>query len=131
MSDDSRIAAVRAAEQALYRAQVAKDFAALERLLAADLAYVHSTAVSESKAEYLKGVADRLYDYETIASRDTRVRVHGNVALIDGICTMRVGRRGSAFETIDLMFVLAWVEEGGAWRLSHRHATRMPAKGAC
>ena len=128
MSEEARIAAVRAAEQALYRAQVAKDFAALERLLATDLAYVHSTAVSESKTEYLKGLADGLYDYETIASRNARVRLHGGVALIDGICTMKVGRHGREFETIDLLFVLVWVEEGGAWRLSHRHATRVPAK---
>ena len=102
MDNDPRIAAVRAAEQALYRAQVAKDFAALERLLATDLSYVHSTAVSESKAEYLKGLADGLYDYETIASRNARVRLHGGVALIDGICTMKVGRHGREFETIDL-----------------------------
>jgi ketosteroid isomerase-like protein len=125
----ARLAALREAEQALYRAQVAKDFPALERLLAADLVYVHSTAVAETKAQYLAGLAEALYDYQSIASRDTRMRVHGDVALIDGTCTMHVGRQGQAFETIHLLFVLAWVFEADEWRLVHRHATRMPARG--
>jgi hypothetical protein len=45
--------AVREAERALYRAMVAKDFAAIGKMLARDCLYVHSTAVAESKARYL------------------------------------------------------------------------------
>jgi ketosteroid isomerase-like protein len=119
---------VLAAEQALYQAQIAKDFAALERILSPDLVYVHSTAVAESRAEYLAGAAKGLYEYESIVTRDARVRVHGSVALIDGICDMRVGKAGQRKDLIHLLFVLVWAYDGGVWRLTHRHAIRMAAQ---
>ena len=126
MSRDADIAAVRAAEQALYRAMITKDYAALGELLAPDLVYGHSTAVSESRDEYLAGVARGLYDYERIESRNVRVRLHGDIALQDGICDMHVGATDKPVELIHLLFVLVWTRHGNAWRLVHRHATRIP-----
>ena len=125
MTDD--VSEVLRAERALYEAMIAKDFAALERMLAPDLVYGHSTAVAETKEEYLAGVARGLYEYESIVSRDARVRVQGPVALVSGICDMRVGMKGKPKELIHLLFVLAWVNTGGEWRLLHRHATRVPS----
>jgi len=118
---------VRCAERALYDAMIARDFAALERILAPDLAYVHSTAVTESREQYLAGVARGLYEYEHIETPDARVRVHGQVALIDGVCDMRVGVAGAPKESIRLLFVLVWRKTGDGWRLVHRHATRIAA----
>ena len=74
--------------------------------------------------EYLAGVADGLYEYESVTSRDTRVRIHGDVAFIDGICDMRVGAKGGRAVLIHLLFVLAWVRSDGAV------AARAPARGA-
>ena len=116
---------VREAERVLYRAMIDKDFATLERVLSPELVYGHSTAVAESKEQYLAGVARGLYDYASISSRDSRVRVHGEVALIDGVCDMRVGVAGQPKELIHLLFVLVWVKASGTWRLIHRHATRI------
>ena len=128
MTDEAAVKEVLLAEGALYRAMIDKDFAALERILAPDLVYAHSTAVAETKQEYLAGVAAGLYDYESIASHDTRVRVQAPVALIDGVCHMRVGAKGQRKELLHLLFVLVWVKADGAWRLEHRHAIRIPAE---
>lgn len=126
MTHEAAMQQILRAESALYQAMIAKDYAAFERILSPALVYVHSTAVSESKQEYLAGVAKGLYDYESIDTREARVRVHGEVALVDGICDMRVGAKGQPRELIHLLFVLVWVRDGDAWRLEHRHATRMP-----
>jgi ketosteroid isomerase-like protein len=123
---DTDLAALLAAEQALYRAMVARDFAALERLLAPDLVYVHSTAVAESRDAYLAGVAGGLYEYASVSSREVRVRRYGDAALMDGICDMRVGAHGGPPVLIHLLFVLAWARDATGWRLVHRHAIRMP-----
>lgn len=120
------MAEVRRAERELYRAQVARDREALRGLLAPDLVYVHSTAVAESREQYLDGVAEGMYEYESIASRETRVRVHGDVAFVDGICDMRVGAAGGPAALLHLLFVLAFVRSDGRWLLAHRHAVRMP-----
>ncbi|TMI03568.1 MAG: nuclear transport factor 2 family protein, partial [Betaproteobacteria bacterium] len=74
MTGEATMNEVLLAERALYRAMIAKDFAALQRILAPDLVYAHSTAVAETKQEYLAGVAAGLYDYESIVSHDVRVR---------------------------------------------------------
>ena len=116
------------AEQDLYRAMETRDPEAIGRMLAEDLVYVHSTAVAESKTEYLAGVAAGLYEYEMVKSHHTRVRIHGDVVFVDGVCDMRVGAKGEAATLIHLLFVLAWGRNGGTWRLVHRHAVRVPDK---
>ena len=126
MADDAATKEVLRAEQDLYRAMVARDRTALREMLAPDVVYVHSTAVAESRDEYLAGVAAGLYEYESVSSRGVRVRIHGETAFVDGICDMRVGARGSPAGLIHLLFVLAFVRRDGAWRLVHRHAVRIP-----
>ena len=128
MTDEAAVNEVLQAERALYRAMIDKDFAALERILAPDLVYAHSTGVAETKQQYLAGVAAGLYDYESVVSHDARVRIHAPVALIDGVCDMRVGARGQPRDFIHLLFVLVWFKADSAWRLEHRHAIRIPAK---
>ena len=119
-------AAVRAAERALYDAMVARDFDALGRLLAPDLVYVHSTAVAETRDQYLAGVAQGLYEYASVRSRDVRLRGNDGTVLEDGICDMKVGARGTPAVSIHLVFVLVWTKSEHGWQLLHRHATRMP-----
>ena len=129
MTSTSEIdAEVRQAERALYSAMTSRDRAALARLLAPDLAYVHSTAVSETRAQYLAGVEEGLYEYASVSSRGTRVRGDGAFAMIDGVCDMEVGARGGPKALIHLLFVLVWRRTADGWKLVHRHATRMPAQ---
>jgi len=114
------------AEQALYRAQVAGDAAAIAPMLADDLVYIHSTGVAESKDEYIAGVASKLYEYGRIESRGTRVRVFDSIAIIDGIVDMTVSAHGAPKELIHLLFCLIWSRPHDRWRLTFRQATRMP-----
>jgi|HubBroStandDraft_2_1064218.scaffolds.fasta_scaffold1629020_1 hypothetical protein len=120
------IDSLRAAERALYAAMISQDFPALEAILVPDLVYVHSTAVAESKAEYLAGVADGLYEYERIESRDVAIKMYDGVAVMTGRVGMSVGERGRPKGWIELLFVLVWVADSGRWRLAYRLATRQP-----
>jgi len=116
-----------ACERALYRAQVAADVEALQPMLGADLVYIHSTGIAESKAEYLAGVAGRLYEYGSIESRDTRLQVFVDIAVMNGIVDMTVSAHGAAKQLIHLLFCLVWVRQDDGWRLDFRQATRMPS----
>lgn len=118
---------VAASERALYRAQIAGNVGPLNPMLAADLVYIHSTGVAESREEYLAGVADGLYEYGAIESRDTRVQVFDGVAVMNGVVDMTVGAHGSAKQLIHLLFCLIWIWRDDTWRLAFRQATRMPA----
>jgi ketosteroid isomerase-like protein len=115
------------AERALYRAQIAGSVERLRPMLGADLVYIHSTGVAESKEEYLAGVADGLYEYGTIQSLDTRLQVFADVAIMNGIVDMTVNAHGAAKQLIHLLFCLVWVRQDDAWRLDFRQATRIPS----
>jgi ketosteroid isomerase-like protein len=116
---------ITAAEQALYRAMIAQDFAALDSLLADDVVYIHSTAVAEDKAGYLAGVRNGLYDYGAIASSQVTVRSFGDVAVQTGTVEMSVAARGAVKAPITLLFTLVWKREHQGWRLWQRQATRI------
>jgi ketosteroid isomerase-like protein len=116
---------VSSAEQALYRAMIAQDFAALDALLSEDVVYIHSTAVAEDKQAYLAGVRNGLYDYGAIESHDVTVRYSGDVATQTGTVVMSVAARGAPKTPITLLFTLVWKRERRGWRLWQRQATRM------
>ena len=113
-------------EQRLYRAQVAGAVEDVEPLLSADLRYLHSTGVAESRDEYLQGVKDLLYEYGEIASRKVRLHVSEDLAIQNGVVDMTVSARGAPKKLIHLLFCLVWRREGAQWKLLYRQATRIP-----
>jgi len=119
-------AQIAALEQRLYRAQVAGSAADIEPMLSSDLRYLHSTGEAETRAQYLKGVRDRLYEYGEIASRKVRLNVSEDLAIQDGIVDMTVSAKGAPKRLIHLLFCLVWRREGANWKLLYRQATRIP-----
>jgi ketosteroid isomerase-like protein len=117
---------IAAAEQMLYRAMIARDFEALDAILAGDVVYVHSTAVAETKDGYLAGVRNGLYEYDSIESDAIMVAFHGDVAVQTGRSRMVVGARDQPKASINLLVTLVWKYEATGWRLWRRHATRVP-----
>jgi len=113
-------------ERGLYRAQVAGAVEGIEPFLSADLRYLHSTGVAETRGEYLAGVAGRLYEYGRIESRSVRLNVSEDLAIQDGIVDMTVSAHGARKTLVHLLFCLVWRREGAQWKLLYRQATRIP-----
>ena len=122
-------AQIAALEQRLYRAHVAGSVPDIEPMLSADLRYLHSTGVAETRSQYLKGVRDLLYEYGEIASRKVRLHVSEDLAIQDGIVDMTVSAKGAPKKLIHLLFCLVWRREGAQWKLLYRQATRIPEGG--
>jgi len=122
-------AQIAALEQRMYRAQVAGSAADIEPMLSPDLRYLHSTGVAETRAQYLEGVRDLLYEYGDIASRKVRLNVSEDLAVQDGIVDMTVSAKGAPKKLIHLLFCLVWRREGAQWKLLYRQATRIPEGG--
>jgi len=117
---------IRDAESRLYRAMIANDGAALDALTSSELAYVHSTAVVESKTEWLAGVKRGLYDYREIKSHGVTIKVSGDLAVMYGVADFFMSTDQRPLETLHLQFTLVWVREAGQWRLLLRQTTRIP-----
>ncbi len=85
--NEKAAAEVRAADDARYAAMIAQDFVALDRLLADDLLYTHSTAVTDTKVQYLAALRGGKY-------RDKSARCEG--------VTVSTGRPRSSTAAVSL-----------------------------
>lgn len=116
-----------AAEAARYRAQEANDFAALERLLADDLVYIHSSTSTDTKASYIESLRSGTVRYHRMTMGDVSVRCYGPLAVIAGRTTFRVTARGQDM-TLDLLFHALWAQRPGGPQFVSWQATRLPAQ---
>lgn len=117
--------AVKAAELRRFEATTQRDYKALAALLADDLVYTHSSAAVDSKASYLESLTSGRVTYKTIQPRDLKVRVYGDLAIINGEATMSVDANGEAINNT-LRFTDVWVKRNGQWQMTAWQSTRMP-----
>jgi hypothetical protein len=115
------------AEKDRFAAMVKGDRAALEKLLADDLTYTHSTALLENKEQFLKSVTSGNIDYVSIVPSETdwKVRVNGNTAIVNGIAAVNVIDTGKD-RKIRIRFTTVQTNRGGAWQLSAWQSTVVP-----
>jgi len=121
--------AVLAAQDARFAATIRADASALAAMMTDDLTYTHSSGATEARAEFLDGIRSGRYAYRSIESRDRRVRLHGDAAIISGTAHIVIEPGGKRTE-IDLYFSELYVRQGGAWRMALWQSTRLPAPPA-
>ena len=101
------------------------DWAALDAALADDLTYVHSSARVESKAEHLANLRAGKPHYRGIAPRDRRARVHGTIAIVNGVSEMHVENAGKE-QRFTVRYLAVYAKAGNAWRMIAWQSTRVP-----
>jgi ketosteroid isomerase-like protein len=111
----------------LYRAMLAHDIPALDRLLSDDVVYVHSTGLAETKRQFLDGVRDGLYEYVRVRPTQQRIVVSGDMAMVYDVLDFMGGPRGTAHQPVRLITTLVWMRQNGAWQMIVRQATRIPS----
>ena len=115
------------AEKDRFAAMVKGDRAALEKLLADDLTYTHSTALLESKEQFIKSVTSGNIDYVSIVQSepDWKVRVNGDTAVVNGVAAVNVIDNGKD-RKIRIRFTTVHANRGGAWQLLAWQSTVIP-----
>lgn len=119
--------AVLQAEKDRFAAMIKGDRPALEKLLADDLTYTHSSALFESKEQFIKSVTSGTIDYVSIepSEADWKVRVNGNTAIVNGVAAVNVIDTGKDLK-IKIRYTTIHTNRGGAWQLQAWQATRFP-----
>ncbi|MBM3406667.1 MAG: nuclear transport factor 2 family protein [Betaproteobacteria bacterium] len=125
MSDQTVIADIETLEVQRRNALVNKDFASLANLLGEDLLYVHSSAVAEDKALYLKKLTDGLYDYSALKSLRRSHRVLGDIVLVDGDLEIHV-RVSGADKVVNSRYLQVWARRAGGWKMVSWQSTPIP-----
>jgi uncharacterized protein (TIGR02246 family) len=112
------------ADRARFEAMIKADTAGLTDLLSADLTYVHSSGVLESRDEYVEAIRSGKYKYKKVDLEDVKVRAYGDTALVSGKATIDVTSSGNDVHSV-LRFLDVWVKQDGKWRMAAWQSTRL------
>jgi ketosteroid isomerase-like protein len=115
------------AEEARYAAQMANDFAAMERLYGDDLVYIHSSTAVDTKASFIESMRSGAVRYRKMTRGDVQVRTYGSIAIVTGHGSFEVTARGQDLQ-LDLLFHAIWAKRNGQVQFVSWQATRLPAK---
>jgi len=118
-------------EQRRRDALLAGDADALAPLLSDALVYVHSTAVQDSKASYLRKLREQVLRYLRLEFTDLQAQVTDGAVLVTGRMGATVLKDGQE-KQVRSVFLTVWLPEAGpagdtVWRLRAHQGTPLPA----
>ncbi len=115
------------AENARIQAVVDRDTPALERMLADELTYTHSTGRVESKAGFIQDIRSGELTYVAIKHDDLRVRVYRDAAVLTGRSAMKVKspRTQNQIQELDVLFLEVYTKRNGRWQQVAWQSTRL------
>jgi|SRR5690348_4239003 ketosteroid isomerase-like protein len=114
-----------AADDRRFQAMMKQDWAGLDAVLADDLVYVHSSARVESKAEHVGNLKVGKPYYRGAAPRERKVRVRGDVAIVNGISDMHVENAGKE-NRFTVRYLAVYAKIAGRWQMSAWQSTKVP-----
>jgi ketosteroid isomerase-like protein len=116
---------VTAADDRRFQAMVKQDWAALDAALADDLVYVHSTARVESKAEHVANLKAGKPHYRGASPRERKVRMRGDVGIINGVSDMHVENAGKE-QRFTIRYLAVYAKIAGRWQMTAWQSTKVP-----
>ncbi len=107
-------------------AMTARDFGALDPLVHEQLLYTHSTGVTDTKASWMESMRSGRVKYRSAACSERKVRVFGDVALINGKANFQAEVNGQP-RTLKLFFLNAWTRTPQGWKFVAWQSCPQPA----
>ena len=114
-----------AADDRRFQAMLKQDWAALNAALADDLVYVHSTARVESKGEHVANLQAGKPNYRGASPRDRKVRVRGDIGLVNGVSEMHVENAGKE-QRFTIRYLAVYVRQADGWQMTAWQSTKVP-----
>jgi ketosteroid isomerase-like protein len=116
---------IRAVEERRYKAMVEADYAALDKLLADDLLYAHSSGDIDDKNKLVGAMRSGARTYKKMTTDETRYRVDGKLAVVTGRVAVEVARDGKP-TSFRARFTAVYEKAPAGWRLAAWQTTRLP-----
>jgi hypothetical protein len=116
---------VLATEKAFGAALSSANIAALDRILADDLTYGHSTGAADSKQSYLDKIKSGAQKYDGFQyDNDMKARIYGNTAVVNATARFNSITNGKSTPT-HLKFLHVYVKHNGNWQLVAHQSARL------
>lgn len=117
-------AAVLSAEDDWKAAVLKGDRAALDKLLADDLSYTHSSAKTQTKEQFIQDATGGATTYKSIEFENTKLRQYGSVVVITHSAVITTVQTGASH----LYLTEIWAQQAGRWQMVSRQATKLPSQ---
>jgi ketosteroid isomerase-like protein len=105
-------------------AMAEKDVAALNRLLADDLIYTHSSARLDTKASLIGAMESGSTVYTSIEPSDVVAQDLGDAVVLTGVAAISVNSGGKA-NSFRVRFTDVYANKAGQWRMVTWQSTRL------
>ena len=113
-------------EDKRFAAMIARDFAALERMVHDELLYTHSSGVTDTKASWIESMKSGKVKYKSVSCSGRQVKFFGDVALTRGRAAIEVDIDGQA-KSLRLLFLNAWTRTPQGWKFAAWQSCPQPA----
>jgi ketosteroid isomerase-like protein len=117
---ESEEGAVEQAAQALRKAMLDADRAALDALVAPEMIYVHSDGHAENKTQYVDVIANKKTIYSSITLSNVKTVVAGDTAIVHLVFDCTYQDEGKPPASAHLGVMETWQKQGGSWKLLAR-----------
>ncbi len=125
-ADPKTVDGVKAAERAWGKATASGDLAALDKLLADDLSYTHSTGDIDTKAVLVGNMKSGSRKYLEMNYEKLEGRLYDNAAVVNADARIKTSVNGATPVPAHLRFIHVWVYQKGMWRLAAHQSLRLP-----
>jgi ketosteroid isomerase-like protein len=102
-------------EDKRFAAMIARDFAALDKLVHDQLLYTHSSGLTDTKASWLDSMKSGKTKYKSANCSERKARFFGDVALVTGKAAIEAEIGGQA-RSLKLIFLNAWTRTPQGWQ---------------
>ncbi len=99
--------------------------ATLEKLLAPEFTYVHSSGVLDTKAAYIDAIKSGKTKYKSITPEEVSARTFGDVSVVNGKSTVVLLPPDGKEVTILIRYTDVWVKRDGRWQMVSWQSTRL------
>ena len=113
-------------EDRRFQAMIDSDFDTLEKLLGDNLIYTHSTAQSDTRAEYIALCKKGVFKYLKIERPIENIQVYGDAVVVTGQTKMDVMVAGKP-KVLNSRYTNVWIKGGKGWQMVVWQSTPIPA----
>lgn len=124
-AQDSKVEhALRNLDEQRIAALLQPDIPTLERIMADDFTYTHSSGQTQTKAEFLADFKSGKRVFKSLKQEDVQVRVYGNAAVLTGRCDLTGVNAGKDF-VLPMHFIEVYANLNGHWQWVTWQSTRL------
>lgn len=105
-------------------AQVQRDYATLERLMADECTYTHASSQTQSKAEFIGDLKTGKRVYKALKNTDLHVIVYGRTAILTGRSDLSVVNDGKELQ-VPTKILEVYENRNGQWQMVAHQSTRV------